>query len=145
MAELKTKKNDASVEAFLRRIADPKRREDCFTVLKLMKVVTRHEPKMWGTNIVGFGSCQYKYASGRGGEWFVTGFSPRKSNLTLYLMSGFPRHGELMKKLGKYKTGVACLYVKQLDDIDLPTLKQLVKESVAHVRKTFKTQEVGKK
>ena len=141
MAELKTKKNDASVEAFLCRVADIKRREDCFTVLELMKEVTRQEPKMWGTGIVGFGSCQYKYASGRGGEWFVTGFSPRKANLTLYLMSGFPRHGELMKKLGKYKTGVACLYVKKLDDIDLATLRELVKESVAHVCKTFKVEE----
>ena len=141
MAELKTKENDASVDVFLRRVADPKRRDDCFTVLGLMREVTRLEPKMWGTSIVGFGTCRYKYASGRGGEWFVTGFSPRKANLTLYLMSGFPRHGELMKRLGKYKTGVACLYVKKLDDIDLPTLRDLVKESVAHVCKTFKVEE----
>ena len=141
MAELKTKKNEASVEAFLRRVADPKRREDCFTILELMKDVTRLEPKMWGTSIVGFGTCQYKYASGHGGEWFIAGFSPRKANLTLYIMCGVARCGELMKKLGKYKTGQSCLYVKKLEDIDLPTLRELVKESVAHVRKTFKVSE----
>ena len=143
MAELKTKKNDASVEVFLRRVADPKRRDDCFTVLELMREVTRLEPKMWGKSIVGFGTCQYKYASGRGGEWFVTGFSPRKTTLTLYLMSGFPRHGELMKNLGKYKTGVACLYVKQLDDIDLPTLRELMKESFEHVCKNYNAKPDG--
>ena len=138
MAELKTKKNEASVQGFLRGVADPKRREDCFTVLELMKDVTGLEPKMWGTSIVGFGSCHYKYPTGREGEWFITGFSPRKGNLTLYVMSGIARHGRLMHKLGKYKTGVSCLYVKKLEDIDMATLRELVKQSFAHVRATYK-------
>lgn len=135
MAELKTKKTAASVEAFLRRVADPKQREDCFTVLKMMKDVTRLEPKMWGTSMVGFGSYNYKYPTGREGEWFITGFSPRKGYLSLHIMAGCARYGELLQKLGKHKTGVACLYVKKLDDIDLGTLKKLVKESFAHVCK----------
>ncbi len=133
MVELKTKENKASVTGFLRGIQDPQRREDCRTVLELMKEVTGSQPKMWGNSIVGFGSYHYKYASGREGDWFVTGFSPRKANLTLYIMAGFSRYKELLAKLGKHKTGKSCLYIKRLADVDLAILRQLVEDSVAHV------------
>jgi hypothetical protein len=133
MAELKTKPNDRSVEAFLDGVADEKKRQDCYTVLELMKQVTDAEPKMWGDSIVGFGSYHYKYKSGREGDWFLTGFSPRKQNLTLYIMAGFDQYDALLEKLGKFKTGKSCLYIKNLEDIDLPTLRELVGQSVEHV------------
>jgi len=136
MAELKTQKNDASVQAFLAGIEDERRRQDCQKVLEIMQQATGQPPAMWGTSIVGFGSYHYKYSTGREGDWFVTGFSPRKQNLTLYIMSGFQRYTQLMDKLGKHKTGKSCLYVKSLDDIHLPTLKKLIKESARHVAKT---------
>jgi hypothetical protein len=103
-----------------------------------MKEVTSTEPGMWGNSIVGFGSYHYKYESGREGEWFLTGFSPRKQNLTLYIMSGFTRYNELLKKLGKYKTGKSCLYIKKLEDIDIRILKELVTQSVDHLSKSHK-------
>ena len=136
MAELKTKKNDDSVEAFLNSVDHDKRREDAFKVLELMKEVTGEEPKMWGGSIIGFGDYHYKYESGREGDWFLTGFSPRKKSLTLYIMAGFPEYGNLMAKLGKYKTGKACLYINKIEDVDLPTLKELVKRSADHVAST---------
>lgn len=134
MAELKTKKNQASVESFLQRISDPVQREDSRTVVRMMKDITRLEPRMWGTSIVGFGDYHYKYATGREGDTFLTGFSPRKGTLTLYIGQGFEAHRPLMKKLGKHKTGVGCLYIKKLEDVDLSTLRQLVKDSVARMR-----------
>jgi len=133
MAELKTKPNDQSVEAFINSVADEKKRQDCFTILELMKQVTQTEPKMWGDSIVGFGSYHYKYASGREGDWFLTGFSPRKQNLTLYIMAGFEQYDALLEKLGKFKTGKSCLYIKKIEDVDLPTLRELVAQSVEHV------------
>ena len=136
MAELKTKPNDQSVEAFLNSVANEKRREDSFKVLDLMKEVTQQEPKMWGDSIIGFGSYHYKYASGRDADWFLTGFSPRKQSLTLYIMSGFDEYDNLLQKLGKYTTGKSCLYIKKLEDVDLQTLEELVKQSVAHMEAT---------
>ena len=136
MTELKTKPNDQSVEAFLEGVADEKRRQDCFTVLELMRQITDTEPRMWGDSIVGFGSYHYKYKSGREGDWFLTGFSPRKQNLTLYIMSGFDQHDVLLEKLGKFKIGKSCLYIKKVEDIDLPTLRELVRQSVEHVGKS---------
>lgn len=130
MAELKTKKTKASVAAFLKKIADPQRRKDCQTVLDLMKQATGEEPKMWGTTIVGFGSYQYRYASGHGGEWPIIGFSPRKTDLTLYIMPGFEEFESLMAGLGKYKTGKSCLYIKKLGDVEVPVLKKLIAKSV---------------
>ena len=112
MAELKTKENDASVSAFIDSIADAQRREDARTVAAMMKAATRSVAKMWGTSIVGFGAQHYRYASGREGDWFRAGFSPRKDSLTLYITSGFERHLDLMGRLGKYKTGKACLYIR---------------------------------
>ncbi|HAX43450.1 MAG TPA: DUF1801 domain-containing protein [Bryobacteraceae bacterium] len=134
MAELKTKQTQASVSAFLDAVENEQRRADCRTVLNLMLAVTGEEPKMWGPSIVGFGSYHYKYASGREGDWFVAGFSPRKQDLTLYIMAGFDRYDELMAKLGKYKTGKSCLYLKRLSDVDLGVLEELVRASVEAMR-----------
>lgn len=135
MAELKTKLNNASVIKFLNGIKDEQTREDCFTIMALMQRITKAEPKMWGTSIVGFGTYHYKSESGREGDWFLTGFSPRKQNLTLYIMAGFAQHEALMQKLGKYKTGKSCLYIKGLADISLPMLKKLLQESVKYMNK----------
>ena len=135
MAKLKTQPNDLSVDEFLSGVSDDQKRQDCLALLELMKQATGAEPVMWGDSIVGFGTYQYKYASGRQGDWMQVGFSPRKQNLTLYIMSGFGRYEELMKSLGKHSTGKSCLYIKKLDDVDMPTLRTLVQESVDHVSK----------
>ena len=138
MAELKTKKNESSVTKFLDGVKDEKKRQDSYTILKLMKQITKAEPKMWGTSIIGFGSYHYKYASGREGDWFVTGFSPRKQNLTLYIMSGISKYPDLLKKLGKFKTGKGCIYINKIEDIDIKTLKELIKQSVGYLIKLNK-------
>jgi hypothetical protein len=114
-------------------VADEKKRRDCFTILELMQQVTGTEPEMWGSTIVGFGRYHYKYASGREGDWFLTGFSPRKQNLTLYIMAGFTEYEALLSKLGKHSTGKSCLYIKKIEDIDLEALRELVRQSVEHV------------
>ena len=134
MAEAKTKPTNASVEDFLNRIPEVERREDCFAVAKMMEEITGEKPKMWGPSIVGFGSYHYKGASGREGDWMLTGFSPRKQNLTLYLMHGFDVHKDLLKKLGKHKTSMGCLYIKKLEDVDKKVLKELVAESVKRMK-----------
>jgi uncharacterized protein DUF1801 len=140
MAELKTKQTKASVKEFLNKISDKQRRDDCFAIAKMMEEATGAKPKMWGPSIVGFGSYHYKYESGREGDWMVTGFSPRKNDLTLYLMMGFEKHRELMEQLGKHKKSKSCLYIKRLDDVHVPTLKKLIKESVKQLRKYQKSQ-----
>jgi len=137
-AELKTKVNDASVMEFLNSVTDEQKRNESFEILKLMKQVTKAEPKMWGASIVGFGSYHYKGASGREGDWMLTGFSPRKQALTLYLMHGFDGHADLLNKLGKYKTGMGCLYIKPLDDVDRKVLKELVQASVKRMKQSSK-------
>jgi hypothetical protein len=134
-AELKTKVNKASVEDFLNSVEDEQKRADCFEIAKIMTQVTKEKPKMWGASIVGFGTYHYKGASGREGDWMLTGFSPRKQNLTLYLMGGFDMHKDLLKKLGKFKTSVGCLYIKKLDDVDKKVLKQLVTQTVKTMKK----------
>jgi hypothetical protein len=136
MAELKTKPNKASVDKFLKSIDDDQRRADCIAVMAIMKQITKSEPAMWGSSIVGFGKYHYKYESGREADWPLTGFSPRKQNLTLYIMAGFERYDELMKSLGKHKTGKSCLYINRLADVHVPTLKKLIQRSVAHMKKT---------
>lgn len=136
MAELKTQKTEASVEAFLNTVEHDRKRADSFEILNLMKEVTGEEPVMWGPSIIGFGSYHYKYASGRDADWFLTGFSPRKQNLTLYIMSGFDAYDKLLAKLGKYKTGKSCLYINKLEDVDMDVLRDLVKKSVEHMIKT---------
>lgn len=136
MAELKTRRNSASVEDFLNSVENERRREDSFAVLELMREATGEEPAMWGDSIVGFGSYHYTYASGREGDWMLVGFSPRKQSLTLYIMSGFAAYEDLLAQLGKHKTGKSCLYINKLDDVDLPTLRELVRQSAAHVAAT---------
>ena len=130
MAEVKTKETTESVSAFLKNIADEDRRSDCFAVVDIMRAATREEPKMWGTSIVGFGRYHYKSEGGREGDWMITGFSPRKAALTLYLMGGLDKFPDLMKNLGKYKTGKGCLYLKKLSDVDVKVLRRLVAASV---------------
>lgn len=134
MAELKTKLNDGNVIDFINGIEDNVKRQDCFRINEIMKGLTGAEPKMWGESIVGYGNYHYKYASGREGEWFLTGFSPRKQNLTLYLMSGFDKTTELTSKLGKHKTSKSCLYIKKMDDIDEEVLKELINKSIKHLK-----------
>ena len=135
MAELKTKPTDQPVEQFLKGVSDEKKRQDCFTLVDLMKQVTKTEPKMWGSSIVGFGDYHYRYASGREGDSPLAGFSPRKEALTLYISGGFEQYDQLLKTLGKYKTGKACLYIKSLEDIHLPTLRKLIQQSVKYLKK----------
>lgn len=138
MSDPKTKRNKRSVKKFLGGVADARRREAAETVLALMEEVTGEKPEMWGDSIVGFGSYRYKYESGREGEWPLTGFSPRKANLTLYIMSGFSRYQALLAKLGKHKTGKSCLYLTRLEDIDMKVLRTLIEESVDHVKRREK-------
>jgi len=135
MADVKTQKTTASVKDFLDGVP-ANRREDCKALAKLMREITGKRPAMWGTSIVGFGSYHYRYASGREGDWPLAAFSPRKQDLTVYIMAGFDRFQTLMSKLGKHRTGKSCLYLKSLDDVHLPTLKELIKRSAAHVEKT---------
>ena len=135
MAELKTKENDASVARFLKQIPDPGRRKDAEAILAMLKSVTSEQPRMWGSSIVGFGRLHYKYESGREGDWFKAGFSPRKDAFTLYLCGGIQSHADLLDKLGKFKTGKGCLYVKKLEDVDQKVLRQLVTRAVKGIEK----------
>ncbi len=139
MAENKTKKTRASVTGFLRSIKDPAMRADCNTVAKMMRAATGKNARMWGSSIVGFGTYDYKYESGRDGQFFLCGFSPRAKNLTIYIMPGFSKFQPLMKKLGPHKTGKSCLYVKHIADIDRATLHKLIEESVKVMRKKYPT------
>lgn len=135
MAENKTKQTKASVDKFISAIKDENIQKDCYTIIKIMKSVTKEEPKMWGPSIIGFGTYHYKYASGREGDMCIAGFSPRKQNLTIYLMSGFEKQKALLEKLGKFKTSKVCLYIKTLKDVDLKILKELISNSVNELKK----------
>jgi hypothetical protein len=137
MAELKTKETDTSVNAYIDAIDNEVRRDDCRALVKLMKQVTKSEPKMWGTSIVGFGKYHYKYASGHEGDSCLTGFASRKKDLTMYITAGFDEHAELLSRLGKFKSGKGCLYVKRLDDIDKSVLKQLLTASVKRMKALY--------
>ena len=137
MAELKTKKNDASVEGFLTGVENERRREDSFVVLEMMKRITGEEPTMWGSSIVGFGSYHFRYASGREGDWPRIGFSPRKQSLTLYVMPGFSNYDDLLSRLGKHRTGKSCLYVNKLADVDMDVLEQLIRSSLDAMREMY--------
>jgi Domain of unknown function (DU1801) len=130
MAELKTQPTGQDVDRFLESIVDAQQRQDCRAITELMRDVTGAEPRMWGEKIVGFGHHHYRYASGREGDWFLTGFAPRKQNLTLYLSYGFDQDGALLQRLGKHKVGKACLYIKRLADVDQATLRELVQRAV---------------
>ena len=131
---MKTKSTKASVANFIDAVADPKKREDARAVAALMAEITGAPAQMWGASIVGFGRYRYRYASGRKGEFFETGFSPRKQALTLYIMPGFSKYGELLEKLGRHRLGKSCLYIKRLADIDLEVLRELVTRSVEAIR-----------
>ena len=133
-AELKTKKTEASVEDFLNFIADEQRRADCFTIVELMKKATKAEPKMWGTSIIGFGDYHYKYASGHEGDSCLVGFASRKDALVFYLCGRDKNFEELLLKLGKYKSGKGCLYIKKLADVDLKVLQALIKCSLTKMK-----------
>lgn len=137
MAENKTKETKASVNKFINSIKDERIKADCKQIISVMKNITKEDPKMWGSGIVGFGSYHYKYESGREGDMCLTGFSPRKQNLTIYIISGFSRYPEMMTKLGKHKTGKSCLYIKTLDDIDMKVLKKMIAESVKYMKKRY--------
>ena len=139
MAELKTRPTTASVRAFVDAVEHDQRRKDVRVVMKMMKEVTGKRPKMWGPTIIGYGSYRYTYPSGREDQWMLTGVSPRKQNLTLYLMSGFDALEAPLKKLGKHKTGKSCLYINRLDDVDPDVLRELVRRSVEHMRATYPT------
>jgi hypothetical protein len=128
-ATLKTQKNDESVEKFIDSIEDPGRRKDTEIVMQMMKEASGEEPLMWGKNIIGFGTYNYKYNSGREGEWMRIGLSPRKQSLSVYIMNGFAEYHELLNRLGKHKTGKACLYIKKLEDVDMGVLRELIKRS----------------
>lgn len=137
MAANKTQKTTVDPQTFLDGVENEKRREDAGEVMALMAEVTGEKPVMWGPSIIGFGNYHYRYETGREGDWFLTGFSPRKDSLSLYIMSGFRRYDELMQKLGKFKTGKACLYVRKLEDVDRDVLRQLIEESVAYMRENY--------
>ena len=137
MATNKTLPNDSDVNAFIESVDEDKKRVDSFKLIEIMQEITREPPKMWGSSIVGFGNYHYKYESGREGDFFIVGFSPRKQNLTLYIMPGFERYEKLMTELGKYKTGKSCLYIKSLDEVDLEILKELIGESVSYMNKKY--------
>lgn len=130
MAELKTRVNDQSVTAFLDKVTEDQRRQDCYTILDMMKKATGAEPKMWGDSIVGFGSYHYKYATGREADWLLMGFSPRKQNLTLYFTPGFEGYQNIFSRLGKFTTGKGCLYIKKLTDVNFEALQELITQSV---------------
>lgn len=130
MAELKTKLTKASVEDFINKITDEEKRQDCFSIIKMMTVATKSEPKMWGTAIIGFGNVQLKYDSGRELDWFKIGFSPRKQNIALYISGVVKNEDPLLKKLGKYKTGKGCLYINKLKEVDVKVLNELIKKSL---------------
>ena len=136
MAENKTQPSTVKPVDFLQTV-DPKRQDDCMTLMKMMEDITGEKPVMWGPSIVGFGLYHYRYASGREGDFMRCGFSPRKQDLTIYIMSGFKDYGALLKKLGKHKTSVSCLYVKKLADVDVAVLHEIIERSVAWMDKTY--------
>lgn len=138
MAQNKTVPTGASVDIYINQIEDPQRKKDCISILDLMKKITGEEPKMWGPSIVGFGSYHYKYESGREGDMILTGFSNRKQNITIYIMSGFKKYDDLLAKVGKFKTGKSCFYIKRLSDIDVEILKKMIKLSVEEVNNRYK-------
>lgn len=134
--ENKTVANHGSVDAFMATVEDPQKAADSRVILDMMREVTQEEPVMWGKSIVGFGSYHYKYASGREGDWMLTGFSPRKTSLTLYLLYGMEKFQSLLDKLGKHKTGKGCLYIKRLSDVDQAVLKEVIAANYQWMKET---------
>ena len=136
MAENKTKATTKSVPEFLEAIEDPLRRTDCEKIASLMERLSGSKPKMWGESIVGFGEYRYKYASGREGDWFLVGFSPRKQNLTVYIMGYLEYYPDHLERLGKFKHGKGCLYIRNLEDIDMKVLEDLISSSIQRLKAT---------
>ncbi len=143
VAELKTKKTKASVKAFLGMIEDRRKRSDCEAVVGMIRSATGSPARMWGSSIIGFGSYDYQYASGHKGSWMLCGVSPRKQNLAIYIMSGFSDFSSRMKRLGKFKTGKCCLYIKSLADVDQEELQALINDSVRYMRAKYPSQRAG--
>ena len=137
MAEPKTRPSSKSVTAFLNGIEDSQRRADCKALAAMMRRATGAKSAMWGQSMVGYGSYDYQYPSGRAGRWFLCGFSPRKKTLVVYIMPGFSAFSGLVKNLGKYKTGKSCLYIQRLTDVDAAVLEQLIVESVSYMRQKY--------
>lgn len=134
---LKMQPTEASVEKFLYSIDDPKKKEDCLTLCEMMEKITNTTAVMWGDSIVGFGSYHYKYQSGREGDWFLTGFSPRKKNISIYIMNGFDHYENYLQQLGKVKSSVSCLYLRALEDVDAVVLRNLIVDSVNAVKSQY--------
>ena len=141
MAENKTKPTDADVEAFLAGLDSDRRRDEADTVISLMRDVTGEDPVMWGPSMIGFGSVHYRYATGREGDYFAAGFSPRRSALTIYLADGFTERADVLERLGPHTTGRSCLYLKRLDAVDLDVLRELVEASYRHAVDVVDTRE----
>ena len=139
MSGNKTRASAADVGRFLDGIAEPQKREDAKALCATMARLSGKPPAIWGGRTVGFGTYRYRYESGREGEWFVTGFAPGSRALTIYVMDGFSRHQDLMDRLGRYRTGKSCLYVKRLSDVEMPVLERLIAESLAHMRQAYET------
>jgi hypothetical protein len=137
MAQPKTQPTGASVQEFLAAVPDPQKRADGNTLMAIIKDVTGEEAAMWGPSIVGFGSYHYRYSSGHSGVSMAAGFSPRKTALAVYIMQGFSPHGDLMNRLGRYKTGRSCLYIKRLSDVDLEVLRELIGRSFKYIVKKY--------
>ena len=137
MKENKTQKTNENAALFLSSIEEEQKREDCRSLLEMMQEITQAPPNMWGTSIVGFGEYHYKYKSGREGDWFLTGFAPRKQALTLYLMCDLSHDGLDFNGLGKYKKGKGCLYIKRLSDVDKDVLKRIIKDSIKIIEQKY--------
>lgn len=139
MAAIKTQQNEASVEAFLQTIKEEQKRKDCDVLLKMMKAATKEKPKMWGSSIIGFGKYHYKSErSKQEGDWYITGFSPRKQNITIYILPSVDSYKDLVKKLGKYKNSVSCLLINKLSDVDQAALKELISTAYKQMKETVK-------
>ena len=140
MAELKTKQQDADVFEFINNFVNTEqKREDSYDLVKLMQEVTGHQPKMWGTSIIGFGSYHYKSDRSRQeGDWPLIGFSPRKAAISLYVFSGSPDHEYLLEGLGKYTIGKSCIYIKKLTDIDLEALKRIMRTTIDFLEEKYR-------
>ena len=137
MKQNKTQKTNESISLFLTSVTEEQKREDSYTLLNLMREITQAEPHLWGTSIIGFGEYHYKYKTGREGDWFLTGFAPRKQALTLYLMCDLSHDGLDFTGLGKYKLGKGCLYIKRLNDINMAILKSIIKDSIRIIKEKY--------
>lgn len=137
MSEVKTKPTKESVHSFINSFESSEKRNDCFAILKMMQEITGEEPRMWGSSIIGFGQYHYQYKSGREGNWPLTGFSPRKNTLSLYLMNGLKHYEAQLAELGRHKTGKACLYIKNLSDINQSVLEEMIRSSVEYMKQKY--------